>query len=167
VERLYKGALPPKEEAKVEAFRVELEDFMQEMSAVNYLMDQSMDKVSAMQIALTRLDEEKPELVTQLYQLKQKLYEVDEEMNGNRSKSTIGERTQPTVGSRVSVAFRGMNSTYGPTENHRQSFAIGQKDLEGLKTRLESINNEMKGIERSLQAAGAPWIEGQALPKNN
>ena len=167
VERLHQGALPPQEEAKIDAFRVELEAFMQEMSAVNYMMDQSMDKVAAMQTALTRLDEDKPEMVAKLYDLKQQLYKVDEAMNGNRSKGVIGERTKPTISSRMFVAYRGMSTTYGPTDNHKNSFAIAQKELKAVKTQLESIANEMKSFENSLQAAGAPWIEGQAMPKKH
>ncbi|MEM6376657.1 MAG: glycosyl hydrolase, partial [Bacteroidota bacterium] len=167
VERLYKGALPAQEEAKIDAFRVELEDFIQEMSAVNYMMNQSMNKVAAMQTALTRLDEDKPDMVSKLYDLKQELYKVDEAMNGNRSKGVIGERTKPTISSRMFVAYRGMGTTYGPTENHKNSFAVAQKELKSVKAQLESIAEEMKSFENSLQAAGAPWIEGQAMPKKN
>lgn len=166
VERLHKGALTPQAASKIVAFREELETFMQELSAVSYDMDQQMEMVEAMQTAAVRMDEEDPAMMKQLYELKQSLYDIEEMMNGNRSKSMIGERTRPTVQSRMSVAFRGMNSTYGPTQNHRNSLAIAKDELVSIKTKLESTGTEIKKMSKKLAESGAPWIEGQTMPKN-
>lgn len=166
VERLHKGALTPQAESKIVAFRGTLETFIQELSAVSYDMDQQMEMVEAMQTAVIRMDEEDPAMMKQLYELKQNLYDIEEMMNGNRSKSMIGERTRPTVQSRMSVAFRGMNSTYGPTQNHRNSLVIAKDELVSIKNKLSSTGTEIKEIAKKLAAAGAPWIEGQTMPKN-
>jgi hypothetical protein len=114
-----------------------------------------------MQTAAVRMDEEDPAMMKALYDLKQSLYEIDEMMSGNRSKAMIGERTKPTVQSRMSVAYRGMNSTYGPTQNHRNSLAIAKDELVSIKTKLESTGAQVKEMSKKLAAAGAPWIEGQ------
>ena len=90
-----------------------------------------------------------------------------EQMNGNRSKGEIGERSNPTVRSRMFVAFRAMSNTYGPTKMHKESLEIGKKELEGITAKLENYSNKIiPELERALEAAGAPWIEGQALPRN-
>ncbi|MEO0337777.1 MAG: glycosyl hydrolase, partial [Bacteroidota bacterium] len=167
VERLRKGALPEQAPQSIMAFREEMEDFLQSYSAVNVMMDQSMDKVKAMQTALSRSDVDNPGLNEQLYTIMQDLHNINEEMNGNRSKSTIGERNKPTIGSRMSVAFRGMNTTYGPTKTHRASLKIAQDELASMQGKVEAVNSQIEELEAPLQAAGAPWIEGQAAPNKN
>lgn len=166
VNRLYEGALPHQEEAQIIAFREEMEDFLSEASATNFMMSQSMDKVAAMKTALVRTEGDITDLSRRLHVLQQELYEIDEQMNGNRSKQTIGERTRPTVSSRMSVAYRGMSSTYGPTENHRRSFELAKKEMKELQGKLKSANDKMEALSSDLQAAGAPWIEGQSMPKH-
>ena len=167
VERLRKGALPEQAPQSIMAFREEMEDFLQSYSAVNVMMDQCMDKVKAMQTALSRSDADNPGLNEQLYTVMQDLHNINEEMNGNRSKSTIGERNKPTIGSRMSVAFRGMNTTYGPTKTHRASLKIAQDELANIQGKVEAVNSQIEELEAPLQAAGAPWIEGQAAPNKN
>lgn len=166
VERLFEGALTPQAASSVAAFREELESFMQEAGAVNYQMDQQMEMVEAMQTAAVRMDEEDPAMMKQLYDLKQTLYNIDEMMSGNRSKSMIGERTKPTVQSRMYVALRGMNSTYGPTQNHRNSLVIATAELKTIKDKLEATEAQMAALSAKLKAAGAPWIAGQTMPGN-
>jgi len=166
VKRLYEGALPGQSESVILAFQKELEDFMTEASATNFMMSQCMDKVKAMQTALVRTDGDISGLSAQLHSLKQELYGIDEDMNGNRSKSAIGERTKPTVSSRMFIAYRGMSTSYGPTQNHKNSLAIAQKEMKSIQGKLSVANGKIKSLEKALQAAGAPWIEGQSMPKN-
>jgi len=161
VERLYEGALTPQKASTIADFREELESFMQEFSAVDYDLEQQMRMIEAMQTAAARMDKEDPAMMKQLYDLKQKLYDIDEVMNGNRSKSIIGERTKPTIQSRMSVAYQGMSSTYGPTKNHRNSLAIARDELTSLETSLESTSAQLAEMSKELKTAGAPWIQGQ------
>ena len=87
-------------------------------------------------------------------------------MNGNSTKDEIGERYAPTVRSRMFVGFRGMSTTYGPTETHKMSVKIAMKELKGINTALERISEvDIPALEEKLAKLGAPWIEGQALPK--
>ena len=123
-------------------------------------------KVQAMQTALERTSIEPGKLDAQLYQLKQKLLNLQEKMEGDPAKEEIGESNPPTIQSRLSVAGRGMRSTYGLTPTHVKSMEIARKQLKEIKSELEMIHTqEIPKMESALKAAGAPWIEGQALPK--
>lgn len=167
VERLRKGALEPASTEELIAFRQELEAVQSAVSVASFTLNNSMDRVEAMQTALSRTSVEPGALNAQLHDLKQSLMELDEEMNGNRSKQEIGERTKPTIRSRFFVAYRGMFTTYGPTDMHKRSLEIAKNQLGDINEKMEKIVKEdIPKLERALINAGAPWIEGQAIPRN-
>ncbi|MEL6846248.1 MAG: hypothetical protein AAFP02_23830, partial [Bacteroidota bacterium] len=92
---------------------------------------------------------------------------LDEQLNGNEARSEIGERNPPTVRSRMFVGYRGLSTTYGPTEMHRQSLDLAEKELQGIMKSVEDLGkSKIPNVEKTLQEAGAPYIEGQAIPKN-
>ena len=125
-----------------------------------------MEKVSAMQVALGRSRSESTALTQKLHDLKQKLYDMEEQMNGNPAKNEIGERSAPNIRGRMFIGFRGMNTTYGPTATHRESVKIATAELAEMNKALQQISEEqIPALEEELAKAGAPWIEGQALPK--
>ena len=128
-------------------------------------LQEQLDKVDAMQNALERTGIPPGKLDEELYNVKQALFALDETMNGNRSKSEIGERNHPTIQNRMFNAFGGMN-TYGPTATQMESLKTGKTELDELKARLETIiNSQIKPLEEQLLKAGAPWIRGQPIPE--
>lgn len=163
---LGEGALEGASPAEMTAFRQQLESLQMEVSATSAIMEESQKRVQAMQTALERTSVEPGKLDAQLYQLKQSLLDLEEKMNGNPAKEEIGESNPPTIQSRLSVASRGMRSTYGLTPTHVKSMEIAREQLKEIKSELEMIHTQaIPKMESALKAAGAPWIEGQALPK--
>lgn len=143
-------------------FRENLEAFQQDLTQTTNTLQKQLDKVNAMQTALARAETEAPELVTRLNDARLQLLELNERMNGSEAKEEIGERTPPSPRSRMFVGFRALNTTYGPTEMHRETIEIGKEELAGFKQDLNRIvNNVMPGLERDLKAFGAPPIEGE------
>ena len=166
VERLRDGALKGATYAELAAFRKELEGLQGGIFAASLVLDKSVDRINAIQTALSRSNIEPGQLDARVHDLKRKLMDLEEKMNGNQSKEEIGERNPPTLRSRFFVAYRGLSTTYGPTPLHRQSLAIAKKEFEGLNDQLNQLSNEeIPDLEKSLMGAGAPWIEGQALPE--
>ena len=167
VERLYKGVLQPASDDAIASFRQKMESIQADVAIVSYLMNNSMTKVNAMQTALSRTRIAPGDLDAQLHDLQQKLYEMEEEMSGNQSKEEIGERNPPSFRSRMFMGYRGLSTTYGPTPMHKESLEIAMRQMKSMKAKVEKISEqEIPRLEKALQAAGAPWIEGQALPKN-
>ncbi|NNE30098.1 MAG: glycosyl hydrolase, partial [Saprospiraceae bacterium] len=164
---LRKGTLKGASYEEIIAFTSELEDLQSAMSAFNFKLDHCQKKIGAMNTAVSRLDKDAPGMISDLYQLKKQLIAFDRKVNGSDAKSEIGERNNPSVQSRMFVGFRGLSTTYGPTEMHKESLRIATTEFEGLRSELESIESgDLKRIEEKLSEMGAPWIEGQAIPKN-
>jgi hypothetical protein len=127
---------------------------------------QSFKKIKAMQKALNLADNDPGELEKQLYDLKQNLYRLDQVLNGNRSKSEIGEKDKPTVRDRLNFLLYGTSfSTYGPNPSLREGLDIARNELGRTMDQLRKIREEeIPAMARELLEMGAPWIEGQELP---
>ena len=164
VKPLRDGALPGASAEELAAFREELTAFQQDMTATNSTLSSGMDKVNAMYRAIGRTTTDDPTLMSRVYEAHQKFLDLETQMYGNASKQTVGEPTAPTPRSRMSIGFRALGSTYGPTPMHRESVAIGQEQLQEIKAQLAVLMAEtLPALEEDLMDAGAPWIEGQGL----
>ena len=166
VERLHKGALQGSEPSETVAFWREIEKLDGAISAVSISLRNTMKKVDAMQQALYQSGIEPGEHDEQIHTLKQELLDLDEQLNGNRSKREIGEKYQMTVRNRLSVASDGTSrSTYGPTPTNSRSLEIANQQFIEIRNKLEQIlDDQIPQLEKLLKDAGAPWIEGQGLP---
>jgi hypothetical protein len=165
VKRMLEGALPGASLDEIASFQTQLEDLWARNSAAGTVMEKSMDRVQAMQTAVTRTDVESPALVQQIHDLKQSLYDLEEKVEGNKSVESIGERTAPTMQSRLFVAYRGASTTYGPTKLHKDNLQLAAAEMGGIEAELERISETaIPQLEQALINAGAPWIEGAALP---
>jgi hypothetical protein len=112
------------------------------------------------------LDVASPELVREVYEVKQRLLNLDEVVNSHKSKEEIGVQTKLSPTSRLYAAATGLSTTYGPTEANRQQLSIAIREHTVIRTELHDIvTNIIPAIEERMMSKGAPWIEGQPLPK--
>lgn len=163
---LREGTLKGKSIVEIDAFRKQVEDLSNSVSATAHVLETSTNRVQAMQTALARSNTSSVELYKQLHQAKLDLKALNKEMNGNEAKEEIGERNNPTVRSRMWLGYRALNNTYGPTPTHEKQIAIAKKQLMGIQDKLRAISEtRLPQMEAALTKLGAPWIEGATLPK--
>jgi hypothetical protein len=161
VEPAFEGALERVPANVVAAFRDEVESFAHDLTETSELLQEQIQKVEAMQTALSRADAPDAELNRRLYQTRLELLELREQLQGSEARGEIGERSPPTPSSRLSVGFNGLSTTYGPTEMHRQAIQAGQAELAPIRTEIERYAEEVvPALERDLEGTGAPPIKG-------
>jgi hypothetical protein len=162
VKQLWDGSLEGSSYEDAFAFGKELMEFSRETSAASTKIKNALDRVEAMQTALYRTPGEPGALDEEVHQLRMDLLEMEEQMFGNRSKDIVGEKNNPTIYSRLGVAFRGVsNSTYGPSQTQKRNLEIAQKEFEEIKPQLDELLDErMPELEEALKDTGAPYIEG-------
>ena len=167
VKPLYEGALQGNSPAEIDAYRQQVKELQKAVTAASKALGNATKRTLAMQEALARTPVYPGRLDSLLYNLTQDLDSLDEQLNGNRSKREIGEKIRPTMNHFYRVAYSGAtNGTYGPTETHRQCLGIAKVKFEVARTQLENIRKDrIPSLEKMLEAAGAPWIEGQDLPE--
>ncbi len=131
---------------------------------ISDVLNISMDKVKAMQVALSRTPAAPGNMATRLHDLKQQLFSFEEKLEGNKSRDEIGERNPPNAGDHLSVARRGLSTTYGPTSLHMQNLEIARTMIASLYTEISTIGNTtIPQLEKELKAMGAPYILGQGI----
>ena len=155
------GALPRKSNEVIAAFREEVETFQQDLQRAEDLLDEQIQKVEAMQTALERAEADDPQLAARLYRTRLELLDLREAVEGSEAKEEVGERGPPSPGNRFFVGVRGLSTTYGPTELQQRTVQAGRAELAALRGELDRIADQvMPELERALEAAGAPPIEG-------
>ncbi|MFT6166172.1 MAG: photosystem II stability/assembly factor-like uncharacterized protein [Vicingaceae bacterium] len=165
VKRLKKGSLEGSSDDVTAAFWRKLEGINSQLSASNVVLNENQEKLKRMSIALSRSQSAPGDLDKQLYELRNRLLLMSKQLNGDPIRSSVGEKSKPTIESRVSAAVMGTtNSTYGPTPMHKQSLEIAQKQLTALRKELKDIINvQMPSLEQALKAVNAPYVKGSGL----
>jgi len=157
---LFDGALERAPSSEFASFREELTQFQRDLTRAEENMQEQIDLVNAMQTALRRAPEENPELAERLNDTRLELLELNEEFEGSEARDEIGERGPPTPSDRMFVGFRALFTTHGPTESHKQTVAVGQRELADIRERLQEYSEDViPELRKAVQATGAPPIE--------
>jgi hypothetical protein len=163
---LYEGYLKGASPSEVAAFWRDLESFNKLFSATDIVLNNAEKRIKAMQGALAQSHSDSGDLYERLVKLRADLLDVEKAAYGYSSRQEVGAYDDPTVGDRLRVAIMGTtNSTYGPTAMHLENFRIAKEQFDAIRSELKVLVEEkIPAMEKALEAAGAPWIEGQPLP---
>lgn len=165
VAALREGALQGSTHAEAVAFWRSYEDAVRDSSAVNRLLGIELARADAMKMALSRATIVPGNLDQGLDRLRTALQKIEDDLYGNRAKRQLGEKTGPTIESRLFSVERGVvQSTYGPTVTHRKSLDIVSTQLRQIMNDLAKARAEAGALGDDLLRAGAPWVEGNPLP---
>ncbi|WP_108866919.1 VPS10 domain-containing protein [Aquimarina aquimarini] len=160
-------ALPRKSFKEMDAFRAATFAFQQDLTATTIALSTSKKTVSAMLRALDKATTPSDDLYKRLNTTKNTLLDIEKELQGDKTKREIGERSNPTASDGNSIAWTSFGNTYGPTEEHKNFLSRVQSQLKKVKAKLSPIiNSTLPELESDLKKTGAPWVEGQGLIKN-
>ena len=160
------GALQGSSPTEAAAFWRTYENAVRDSSAVDHALETEVAQVVAMKKALSRATTAPGDLDQRLNRLRTRLQSFEDRLYGNRAKYQVGEKARPNIESRLSSVELGLyGSTYGPTATHRQQLKIAKTQLRQIKTELIQVRAEAAALGDDLLQAGAPWVEGNPLPK--
>ncbi len=160
VKPLRQGALKGASYEDVADFWQQLSAVQHEVAVSNKKLSEAIKRTELIEKALKNSLAEHGELDATLHQIITDLHTLDANMNGNRSKRQIGEKTKVTIGSRLGAAGIGTGlSTYGPTPTHIKTLSIAKAEHDALKPQIEDITDKrIPALEKQLEAIGAPYI---------
>jgi photosystem II stability/assembly factor-like uncharacterized protein len=167
VERVFEGALEGSAPSDTAAFMRQVADLQRAVSAADEATKLAFKRIEHLEAALARSTVDPGTLDAELETLKQRLYQLDEALSGNRSRREMGEPTVPNVSRRLQVAAMGSGmSDYGPTATHRRSFEIGREEFSRVEVDLRTlIDTDLPALEAKMERAGVPWTPGRPLPE--
>jgi hypothetical protein len=161
---LRKGALEGSSPVEAAAFWRSYEESVRTSSAVYQSLGTQLARVEAMKTALSRATVAPGDLDERLNSLRKTLQAIDDQLHGNAAKRQVGEKTKPTIESRLNSVELGVySSTYGPTATLRKTLEIVDAQLQQVKIDLQKARAEAAVLGSDLMQAGAPWVEGNPL----
>jgi hypothetical protein len=167
VKPLRDGALAGASYEEMETYRAELQIAQNDLRITSTHLSEAFKRIAAMKQASYQMAEELPELRARILHLEKTALDLQTNLNGYSTKAEIGEKDTPSPRERLSVASRGLSTSYGPTELHRESLKLGRSELEPLMEGVRKLTQEtLPEVEQELSAAGAPWIEGEGWPES-
>lgn len=163
---LRSGALPTKSQSTITAFWREYESAVRRGMAIQMTVANTLKKIKSMQLAMDQSTADVGNMDRRLNEIRTSIMKMDQNLSGNRSKMGPGEKRDPTVGSRLFVIQRVIEySTYGPTETAKENLFLANKGMEEIQAQLNENQKSLTSLGRRLMKNGAPWVEGDPIPK--
>jgi len=169
VARVFEGVLDGTAPADTAAFMKKVAALQRGVSAASQAAAIGFTTIENLEKALARSTVAPGTLDIELEALKQRLYDLDEALSGNRSMRSLGEPRSPTVAGRLRVASTtNGQSDYGPTATHRRAFEIATEEFAAIEPKLRRLLEvDLPALESKMEAAGVPWTPGRPLPSVN
>lgn len=160
VKPLRSGALEGATPDVTAAFWRRFERATRDVSALNLRLSNATKKATALETALVRTTGATTELAGMLESVRMQLVEVEAQVNGSPSKREVGEKSDPTIGSRLFTVELGVGrSTYGPTATHREQLEIVESQAASIAATLDQLQARLDRIGAGIAALGGPWVE--------
>ncbi|MEK9958759.1 MAG: glycosyl hydrolase, partial [Flavobacteriaceae bacterium] len=161
VKPLREGVLKGISYEEFDAYRTQHTALMQESYALEDALIKSNTLLKAYKQSAERTTALPGALMGEIAAAEKALQALNEAVEGNAAREEVGERNPPNVSTHLSVASRGLSTTYGPTALHKKSLKLAQKMMQELAPQIQKMYGEtLPTLEAKLKAAGAPYIMG-------
>ena len=160
VKPIRSGVLKGVDFATYDAYRTSLAAAQLKMDKLNDQYDQAEKKIKGIKMALAKTPDSPSQFAADIFSIENALESIRQKAEGSPSREEVGERNPPSLRGYMSVAFRGMSTTYGPTALHRQNLDIANEMMDEFMPEIEKVSNSIETLSNKLQAAGAPYIVG-------
>ena len=160
VERIRKNALANPNIDRMASYTNELLDFTSMVDVQLHKLNKASKKVKAFDKALTYANAVPGALENEVAKLKTTMNALNRALTGSPAKAEVGEKDDPTVSDRLSIAQRGfVGNSYGPTKMQMESFEFAKQQYAGIQGKLQQfLETDVPRVEKSLKDAGAPPI---------
>lgn len=157
---LREGTLEGADFDEMASFQNEVIAFQQDLTSFDNRVDNHIDMIKAMMMALSRADQVDTELEKNLYDTHMELLNIKEKIDGSEAKGEVGVKNPPTPNDRMFVGMRAMlTSLYGPTDMHKQMVEIGKSEFSVMEGDLTDIADRFTQFRSRLEMLGAPPIQ--------
>ena len=150
VERIRTGVLSNPNLDQIEAFLVDLENTYKNYSVVNHKFSKIKTSNKSIPSLISKTSNYKS-YVENYNQIKEMINMIDVFVSGNKSKKDIMEKDTETISDRLSVAVRGINSSYGPTSMQISSLDKAKSLITEFDNMLKELSLEFNKLKNQLE----------------
>ena len=149
-------------DAKV-AFQKAVSELNRTISGAQNQISEMNNKLRHMKEAIKRAETPMPGLWTDAKDLELKLKAVSRKLNGDPVANRLDIDTPPTPATRIGwIMYEQYYSTAAPTKTHQDSYAVAKEEFAPILAEIKALgDNELKALERKLEAVKAPYTPGR------
>jgi hypothetical protein len=167
VEVLGQPSIPAQDRAAVLAFQRQTGELQRAVMGTARAATDAAQRLGLIKQAIETTPAATEEMRQQARALELRLMDLQEALNGDRTRPSRAEPGMPGIISRVSSVVGGhWRAVHGPTGTHRQQYEIAAAAFSDVYDDLRQlIETDLPALEGRLEAVGAPWTPGRALPR--
>jgi hypothetical protein len=166
VVKMRDGALPTDDITNISKFWEETAGIQRKVSAINIVMKNIDKKLQVLKKSINNSPTLPGRFDKKLHSIREKYVNLDIKLNGSKAKLEVGEKFKaPTINNRLMTVVMGISqSTYGPTQTHRESLKQIKNELRSFLEEVTKLkNNDIPEFEKEILKSGAPWVEGMSI----
>jgi len=129
------------------------------------VVEETLEQLGFVELALLNTPAADVSLFEQVRDLKERLYDIDEQLTGDITQSSRAEFTAPGITQRVQRIVENFWSSSAPTTTNQQNYEIAGRAFQQVLEELRVlVDVDMAGLGERLEAIGAPWTPGRGVP---
>jgi hypothetical protein len=115
--------------------------------------------------ALDRTPGDISSLETQFAHIQTESNAINIELSGLKSRNQMGVKPA-NISSRLSYAMSAVQSSYGPTKQHREQLGYALEGLDSVSKRVNTLQETViPKLQNAIGAASGPWTAGSLVIK--
>ena len=134
--------------------------------AANAAAGEAAEQLDMIEQAVRRHPQVELALIEEIEALQQRLTDLRQVLSGDPTKRRRSEPEMPGILRRVNSVVGGVwSASYGPTQTHRQQFAIAAEQFEAFLPQLRAfVSGDLPAVQQMLENVGVPWTPGRGVP---
>ena len=151
VERIRSGVLNNPNSDKIDEYVTEIENEYKNYSLLSSKFGKIKDDNKSI-ISLINKSSNYKDYITQQDVIQKSIDKIDAFVSGNKSKQDVREKDVETISNRLSVATRGINSSYGPTGMQIASLTKAKSLIIILREMIDNLNLEFTKLKNQVES---------------
>ncbi len=158
---------PDQDPALVLQFQQQAGELRAAVTAATSRVNKRLDQLAEIEQAVLRSQRGQMKLLDETRALETSLLDLRERLTGDTTRSSRSADAPLSITTRAETAYNGsLNSTHGPTETHRQAYAIAAEEYEKVREEMVSrLDDQFERLKTKLDRAGVPWTPGRSVPE--
>ncbi|MCY7296645.1 VPS10 domain-containing protein [Alteromonas sp. a30] len=160
LEPIYEGTLPNMTHQEVLAFNQKIVAAERQASALVQVLETIEEQMKSIRTAIDRTPNNIAALEKQYADIQDEINAINQEISGLESRNNMGIKP-PNIESRFSYAMSALQSSYGPTKQHKDQFKYAMEGLDSVTKRVSALQEDaIVKLQQSIINAGGPWTMG-------
>ena len=151
VERIRSGVLNNPNIDKIDEYVTEIENEYKNYSVLSSKFGKIKDDNKSI-ISLINKSSNYKDYISQQDVIQKSIDKIDAFVSGNKSKQDVREKDVETISNRLSVATRGINSSYGPTGMQIASLTKAKSLIIILREMIDNLNLEFTKLKNQVES---------------